>query len=221
MAKIEVKGDIIPNGYKWMYDLLKWESTCPNDLKKVIESAQPGEEVIIYVNSPGGDVQAGQEMYSLLAGVNSVAEIQGFAASAAGLVAMGCKKVKCSPVGIIMIHNVQCGGVEGDYHEMEKASEMLKTLNEAISNAYAKKSGRPLEEILDLMDKETWITANQAMEYGFVDEIISSEPMFTNSFSGLRLTTEMMNQLATEKAKADSDEETKNKLLEDLDFYGI
>ena len=57
-----------------------------------------------------------------------------------------------------MIHNVTSGGV-GDYHDMDKISEILKTANESLANAYEGKTGISRDEILDMMDKETWLTA--------------------------------------------------------------
>lgn len=66
MVIIDVKGDIISNDDKWFYDWFEWDSTCPNDVKNALNNAEPGEEVEVHVNSGGGSVMAGQEMYSLL-----------------------------------------------------------------------------------------------------------------------------------------------------------
>ena len=240
MAQINLNGDIIPNDYKWIYEWLEWDATCPNDIRNAIAEMQPGEELEVFVNSGGGDVQSGQEMYSLLQTVNSTAKIQSFAASAAGVAAMGCKTVLISNVGTIMIHNVYCGGVAGDYHEMDKASAMLKTLNATMANAYAAKSGRPLEEILQIMDRETWLSAKGAVENGFADGILGEddlnitnqkEVIFTNRVApvqynnstayGLRLTEELKQKVIAEAEQKQNDEKLKNQLLEDLDQYGI
>ena len=219
MATVEIKGDIIPNDYKWIYDWLEWESTCPNDIKTVIASLKPGEQLIVLINSGGGSVTAGQEMYSLLREVDSVAKIQGIAASAAGVVAMGCQKVYMSPVAAIMIHNVSVSGISGDYHEMDKASRMLKTLDECMSQAFAEKSGMSVEAVLKIMDKETWMTARMAMEHQFIDGILETEqPSFTNAMFGLRLTEEIKQKVIAEKARIDSEKE---ELINDLDMYGI
>lgn len=222
MAVLELKGDIISNEYKWVYDWLEWDSTCPNDAKNAIKAMQEGEQLEVLVNSYGGDVKAGQEIYSLLNGVKtSVAVIQSFAASAAGVAAMGCHTVRMSPVGVIMIHNVSCGGVSGDYHEMDKASHMLRTLNSAMANAYAAKSGRPLDEILRIMDRETWLTAERAMEYGFIDEIIQpKQPAFTNAFEGMRLTQDVFQRVKAEKENLESRKKLKEELTGDLYAYG-
>ena len=65
-----------------------------------------------------------------------------------------------SPVAMIMIHNVSMSGASGDYHDMQKNAEILKQMNSALAAAYTEKSGRSLDEILKLMDRETWLTAN-------------------------------------------------------------
>lgn len=216
MVIIDVKGDIISNDDKWFYDWFEWESTCPNDVKNALNNAEPGEEVEVHVNSGGGSVMAGQEMYSLLrSNPNVTIVIQSMAGSAAGVVAMAGKN-KISPVAMVMIHNVSMHGASGDYHDMQKNAEILKQMNAALAAAYTEKSGKSQEEILRLMDKETWLTANQCLEYGFVDEIMKeekNESYFTNSYSGMRLTDELREKAVQEKAKQE--------LLKDLDFYGV
>lgn len=213
---IDVKGDIISNDDKWVYDWFEWDSTCPNDVKNALINAKPGEEIEVHVNSGGGSVMAGQEMYSLLRGnPNVTIVIQSIAGSAAGVVAMAGKN-KISPVAMVMIHNVSMHGASGDYHDMQKNADILKQMNASMAAAYTEKSGKSQEEILRLMDKETWLTANQCLEYGFVDEIIKeekSESYFTNNYSGMRLTDELRERAVQEKAKQE--------LLKDLDFYGV
>lgn len=216
MVVIDVKGDIISNDDKWVYDWFEWDSTCPNDVKNALINAEPGEEIEVHVNSGGGSVMAGQEMYSLLRGnPNVTIVIQSMAGSAAGVVAMAGKN-KISPVAMVMIHNVSMHGASGDYHDMQKNAEILKQMNASMAAAYTEKSGKSQEEILRLMDKETWLTANQCLEYGFVDEIMKeekNESYFTNSYSGMRLTDESRERAVQEKAKQE--------LLKDLDFYGV
>lgn len=215
MAILELKGDIVDNDVKWVYDWLEWDATCPNDAKRVIDALEEGETLEVHVNSYGGDVKAGQELYSLFHAVDtSTAVIQSFAASAAGVAAMGCRTVQISPVGVLMIHNVSCYGVSGDYHDMDRVSNMLQSLNECMANAYVTKSGRSMEEVLEIMDRETWLGASQALEYGFVDEILQPEDVtYTNAFGGMRLTQEIYEKVKAEKAKSE--------LLKDLDLYGV
>ena len=221
MARIDIKGDIIPNDDKWIYDWLDWESTCPNDVKRVIDETQPEETLEVIVNSGGGSVMAGQEIYSELRKHSNVQiEIQSIAGSAAGVIAMAGKS-KISPVGIVMIHNVSISGASGDYHDMQKNAEILKQMNAAMASAYTAKSGKPLDEILKLMDRETWLTANQCLEYGFVDEIMTDQPQYTNGIYGIRLTDEIRQKVLAEKQALEEKETLKQELLKDLDLYGV
>ena len=64
--KIDIRGAIIPNDYKWIYDWWEEDSTCPRDVQKVIDAVQPGDEIEVYINSPGGVIDAGSEIYTLL-----------------------------------------------------------------------------------------------------------------------------------------------------------
>lgn len=174
--KINIKGPIIPNDAKWIYDMFEMEATCPNDVISVIEKAN-NQELEIMINSGGGDVYSGSEIYTALKEYkgNVVVKIVGIAASAASVIAMAGKKVIISPTAQIMIHNVS-SYAGGDYRDLQHESDVLKNYNTSIANAYILKSGLSQEELLELMDKETWFNAQQALEKNLVDEI-----MFNNS----------------------------------------
>lgn len=72
-----------------------------------------------------------------------------------------------------------------------------------------------------MMDKETWITASQALEMGFIDEVEELQTQMTNSINGIRLTEEVRQQVTKEKELQDKNEQLKNELLNDLDKYGV
>lgn len=220
--QIDVNGDIISNDDKWIYDWLEWDSTCPNDIKNALATKPENEKLTVLVNSGGGSVMAGQEIYSLLSGRNDVEiKVQSLAGSAASVIAMA-NHCEISPVAMIMIHNVSMSGASGDYHDMQKNAEILRQMNAALSGAYTAKTGRSQEEILRLMDRETWLTANQALEMGFVDGIIRDEkPLFMNNVNGMRLTDEIRQKVLAEKAAKEKNETEKNELLKDLDLFGI
>lgn len=221
MAEINIRGDIISNDDKWIYDWLEWDSTCPNDVKAAIEGNPEGEKLTVLINSGGGSVFAGQEIYSLLREREDVEiRIQSLAGSAASVIAMAGPS-EMSPVAMIMIHNVHMWGASGDYHDMQHNAEVLKRMNEALANSYMAKTGRNQDEILKLMDRETWLTANQALELGFVDAIEGGDESFENSISGMRLTEEIRQKVIAEKAHADEIEAKKQNILKDLDSYGI
>lgn len=222
--QINVSGDIISNDDKWIYDWLEWECTCPNDIKNALATKSENEKLTVLVNSGGGSVMAGQEIYSLLSGRSDVEiKVQSLAGSAASVIAMA-NHCEISPVAMIMIHNVSMSGASGDYHDMQKNVEILRQMNAALAGAYTAKTGRSQEEILKLMDRETWLTANQALEMGFVDGISSEEARqnyFLNNITGMRLTDEIRQKVLNEKAQAEQNEKMKNDILKDLDLYGV
>jgi len=170
--KIPIKGVIIPNDEKWIYEWFEIEATTPGDVNALIEKAN-GEDLEVEINSPGGDVYSGSEIYTNLKDYKGKVgvKIVGVAASAASVVAMAGNTVKISPTAQIMIHNVSSIAV-GDYRDLQHEADVIKNYNKSIANAYMLKTGLKMDELLELMDKETWFTAQQAKEYGFVDEIM-------------------------------------------------
>lgn len=222
MAEIDVRGDIISNDDKWIYDWLEWDATSPRDIRNALDSKPAGEELVVRINSGGGSVMAGQEIYSMLVGRDDVKiKIESLAGSAASVIAMS-NKSEISPVAMIMIHNVSMYGASGDYRDMKHNAEILKQMNSALAAAYVAKTGKDEEIILKMMDTETWLTANQAVQMGFADAIMRDEvPQYTNNLMGCRLTDEIRQKVIEEKAAADAAEKEKRELIEDLDLYGI
>lgn len=184
MAKIKVKGPIVGNSVKWIYDLFEMEATSPGDIEKQIEAAGD-EDLEVEINSGGGDVFAGSEIYTKLKEQkkNVTTKIYGLAASAASVIAMAGNKVSISPTAQIMIHNVS-GGAQGDYKEMEHTADILKGWNKSISNPYMLKTGMSQDELLRLMNKETWLTAQDAVKYGFADEIMFDDGLQLTAATG-------------------------------------
>jgi ATP-dependent protease ClpP protease subunit len=221
MAEINIKGDIISNDDKWIYDWLAWDSTSPDDVRAALETKPEGEKLTVLINSGGGSVFAGDEIYSMLHDRDDVEiKIQSLAGSAASVIAMA-NHSEISPVAMLMIHNVSMSGASGDYHDMKKNAEILQRMNEALAASYVAKTGKDQDEILKLMDKETWLTANQALELGFVDAIEGESEQFVAAISGTRLTDEIRQRVIAEKAQAEKIEEQKTNILKDLDSYGI
>lgn len=173
MAKVKVKGTIVADDDKWVYEWFGIAATCPKDIHTAIQEAN-GEDLEVEINSGGGDVIAGNEIYTALRMYKGKVDIfiSGMAASAASYVAMA-RRCEISPVGIFMIHNAS-GGARGDYHAMDKESGILQTVNRAIATAYMDKTKLPVDDLLSLMDRESWLTAQEAFDYGFVDAIIGS-----------------------------------------------
>lgn len=173
---LKINGPIVSNDDKWIYEIFDIEAFSPRDLNNYLDNITSGEEIDIEINSPGGYVTVGSEIYTALmqhkGPVNIL--ITGVAASMASVIAMAGTTITMSPTAQIMIHNVSTYG-SGDYRDFAHISETLKKLNKSIMNAYQIKTGKSEKEILELMDKETWMEANEAKNQGFVDKILQKE----------------------------------------------
>ena len=169
---IEVKGPIISNDEAWIYEWFEMDATSPSRVSKALAEAN-GEDVIVSINSPGGYVHDGSEIYTAIKNYSGNVEVQivGLAASAASVIAMAGDKVRISPTGQMMIHNASMLG-HGDHRDMTKASQVLRTTDKTIVNAYVIKSGKSEDELLSMMAEETWMSPQQALEHKLVDEIM-------------------------------------------------
>ncbi|MFW5872285.1 MAG: head maturation protease, ClpP-related, partial [bacterium] len=129
--KIPIKGIIVANDEKWIYELFGYEVTTPRDVDQILKEIE-NEDLEVIINSPGGDVYSGSEIYTILKDHKNNVDVKivGVAASAASVVAMAGDSVKISPTAQIMIHNVS-SGAQGDYREMEHQAEVLKNYNKS------------------------------------------------------------------------------------------
>ncbi len=130
-------------------------------------------DITVWINSPGGDCVAAAQIYNMLAAYNGkvTVKIDGIAASAASVIAMAGDTVLVSPVSMLMIHN-PATIAWGDHVEMQKAIDMLSEVKESIINAYVLKTRLSRARLSHLMDAETWMDANKAVELGFADDIM-------------------------------------------------
>ena len=185
--KVEIKGEIIPNDYKEVYAWIGWSATCPKDVSDAIQKAN-GEVLDVEINSPGGDVDSASEIYAALKGYSGTRiHIVGFCASAASLIAMAGWSEMASTARM-MVHRVS-GIAEGNYHEMDGASEAFQKADRSVASAYVAKSGMTEKQALDMMDKTTYLTADEAVKLKLVDRVMfqaTAEPQqLAASASGL------------------------------------
>lgn len=175
--KIKIKGVIVSNEDKRIYDWFEMDATCPKDVETQIESAKD-EDLEVIINSVGGDVHSGSEIYTILKEYkgNVTVKITGIAASAASVIAMAGKKVIMSPTAQLMIHKASILSW-GNHKELERSVELLKSHDEGIANAYMLKTGMNKEELLNLMDAETYFSAKKAKELNFIDEIMFDDEL--------------------------------------------
>lgn len=169
--------------------------------------------ITLWINSPGGDCIAASQIYTMLMDYPDevTVKIDGIAASAASVIAMAGTKVLMAPTALMMIHNPATITM-GDHEDMKRAIEMLDEVKESIINAYEIKTGISRIKLSHLMDAETWMNANKAIELGFADEVLKdekqSEPTFSAyAFSRKTVATNLLNKMA-EKTKPIQAEES-------------
>lgn len=137
------------------------------------ELRQMKGDLTVHINSPGGDVFAGVAIYNALKDYSKgkvVVKVDGLAASIASVVAMAGDEIIMSPGSMMMIHNPWSVGV-GSSDELRKAADTLDQIKDSILPIYTERSGMSEDEVKDLMDAETWMTAEKAVELGFADTV--------------------------------------------------
>ena len=163
--------------------------------------------ITIYINSPGGDCIAASQIYTMLMDYKDevTVKIDGVAASAASVIAMAGTTVLMAPTAMLMIHNPATVAM-GDHTDMKKAIAMLDEVKESIINAYELKTGQSRTSLSHLMDAETWMNANKAVELKFADGIIEDEkktvvavPAY--AFSKKEVTNVLLNKIAEKSAQ--------------------
>ena len=162
-------------------------------------------DITVWINSPGGDCVAAAQIYNMLMEYpgNVTVKIDGIAASAASVIAMAGTRVCVSPVSMLMIHNPMTFAF-GNTAEMQKAIDMLGEVKESIINAYELKTSLSRAKLSRLMDAETWMNANKAVELGFADEILQrdsledAEPQTASAmaYSRAEVTNSLMEKLS-------------------------
>lgn len=151
----------------------------PRAVREAIANNPAGEDLVLEINSGGGSVEAGSEMYSVLRsaeGVRTRAEVQSIAASAASYLMLGCDEVLMSPVAQVMIH-LPATRTEGDRNAHLGSVHVLDTVRESILNAYELKAkGKTSRaEFKRMMNAATWMTAQEAVDCGLADGILYQE----------------------------------------------
>lgn len=200
---------MIPNDYKLYYDYFGEDSTCPRDVQKVLDAVVVGDEIEVYINSPGGVIDVGSEIYTLLRAQENVKiYITGEACSAASIVAMS-GYCEMSPTALMMVHCVS-SGARGNHSAMEHMAEVLRTADRALCTAYVAKTGMTEEEVLELMEHETWLTAEQARERGLIDAIMFEEQEVMPLVAGPLFALPGKEQMEKVKKMMEEADESKN-----------
>ncbi|MCC0893782.1 Clp protease ClpP [Staphylococcus aureus] len=166
--KVEIKGVIVSNEDKWVYEMLGMDSTCPKDVLTQLEFSD--EDVDIIINSNGGNLVAGSEIYTHLRTHKGKVNVRitAIAASAASLIAMAGDHIEMSPVARMMIHNPS-SIAQGEAKDLNHAAETLEHVGQIMAEAYAVRAGKNKQELVEMMARETWLNADEAIEQGFAD----------------------------------------------------
>lgn len=211
--RLNIYGDIVPNDDAWIYDYLEMECSCPARVTAALEEAS-GQPIDVYINSGGGDIFAGSAIYSAIRSYTGkvTLHVTGLAASAASVIACAGRCLM-SPTAMMMVHNVS-GSFAGDCHDMDKAAEVLRKANASIAAAYVAKTGMTEDQALALMDKETWLTAAQAVTHKLADAVEepAAQPTKMAASMGMALSDETKQRIrdtvkspAERKAQAEID----------------
>lgn len=205
MTKIPIKGAVVSNDDADIYDWLGYDYASPRQVESVLNDADGDVEVDIA--SGGGSVFAASEIYTMLKAYAGkvVVNIQGLAASAASVIAMAGDEVNMSPTSQMMIHKASTISM-GNADDLDHDSKMLDVTDQSIVNAYEAKTGMDRDDILQLMANETWMTAQDAVDKGFADNVAvgSQQPQLVNAIGAPTLSNEAISKVKTLLAKVRS-----------------
>lgn len=170
----DVEGDSV----NWWTDEVIESETSATYIKTQLESAKDAKQINVYINSYGGSVKEGLGIYNLLKRCSAykTAYIDGFACSIASVIPMSCDKVIMGTNTLMMIHHASMG-VYGNAEELRKAANDVEVIDSASCSSYLAKAGDKLTEetLKTLLDGQTWLNAEQCLQYGLCDEITGKE----------------------------------------------
>ncbi|WP_041295182.1 ATP-dependent Clp protease proteolytic subunit [Isoptericola variabilis] len=143
----------------------------------LLAAEDPDKDIYLYINSPGGSITAGMAIYDTMQFIQpDVATVaMGMAASMGQfLLSSGAKgKRYATPHARVMMHQPS-GGIGGTATDVRINAELIMHMKKVLAELTAEQTGQPLEKILKDSDRDKWFTADQALEYGFVDHVVAS-----------------------------------------------
>jgi ATP-dependent Clp endopeptidase proteolytic subunit ClpP len=158
-----------------IYDAIGWPFNDAGEFVRAV-SAIDARQLIVRINSPGGDVFDAMAIYNALRSHKSrvITRIESLAASAASFVVLAGKEVQAYPNAMIMIHEPWVVAA-GNQHDLRDIADVLEKINTNMVDVYAQNSNIGKREMRDLLRAETWFTASEAKERGFVDTILDGK----------------------------------------------
>lgn len=186
-----------------------------------------GKDISVWINSPGGDVIAGSQIYTMLKEHDGKVNVKvdGLAASSASFIAMAGDTIQMSPTAMMMIH-LPSTFDWGDKKDFQKTIARLEEIENAIINAYELKTKLPREELAKMMEDEMWMNAYRAKELGFIDEVLytdSEENKVGFDFSKKKVNACMQNSISQiqDKMKKNQDQIELEKLKIEIDLLSM
>ena len=197
---IEIKNSIVSDVVGTLYDKMGVSDyTSPKKVKAQLKDCAFSNDLIVNVSSGGGDVFAASEIYTMLrdSGKKVTVNIQGLAASAASVISMAGNTVRISPTAQIMIHKAS-NGIQGNADGMSHNANVLDGIDKSIAAAYVAKTGMKESDLIQLMSNETWLTAKDAVDKGFADEIMFNDEANNKSYQNATFGTVITDAVATQ-----------------------
>lgn len=183
--------------YDYVEHEYKESENSANAFRKLLDENRGVTQINIHINSWGGDVIEGNAIYNLLRRhpANKTVYIDAFACSIASVIAMAGDKIIMPRNAMMMIHNM-AWGCYGNSADLRKAADDLDIINGAGKTAYIDKAGEKLDEakLSELMDAETWLTAEKCFELGLCDEIEQRDANMAEASEVVQKLSEHMEQ---------------------------
>jgi len=208
MYEIEMMGDIVNEGW---YD----SDVSPKRIKNQLAEAD-GEEIYIQMNSGGGSTVAGSAVINMMRAYKGTITVHniGISASMASVIQAEADVATMADNALLMIHNPWSMAV-GDSDDMKHQADILDKIKSSLLQAYVRKTGLSEEKVSEMMDKETWLTAQEAYDLGFVDEITTGQKAVAHSsldfFGGRELPEQAKAYFKQTKTETSMSEEQKEK----------
>jgi ATP-dependent Clp protease protease subunit len=183
-----------------------------------LRSIGADRDVVVNVNSPGGDFFEGLAIYNLLREHKGqvTVKVLGLAASAASIIAMAGDRVEIARAGFLMIHNTWIVAI-GNRHDLREAADFLEPFDQAAVDVYAARSGLEAAEIAAMMDRDTFIAGSQAVEKGFADALLPADEIAEDAeANAATVATVSMHRLDVVLAKSGMPRSARRKLIHEL-----
>lgn len=182
VLEIYIYGDVEGDSYDWWTDEVIESETSANHFRNELAKYPDINEIKIYINSYGGSVFEGTAIYNQLRRhpAQKTVYIDGFACSVASVIAMAGDKVIMPKNAMMMIHNAWMWAC-GNAAELRKSADDLDQINKGNRQAYLQKVGDKLneEKLVELLDAESWLTAEECIQYGLADEYAEKDADLT------------------------------------------